>query len=208
MGYENLVSLLKAYGTTYNESEEIKSYIGKEISQDSFHNKSHELGEIIAFMENYIGKEEIERRKKQDHRPFSNVTFRELQKTIAFIERYITNEEIEKRMKKDPQTLSDKQIQALRKVMPFIDDYMEVDADKGTDGTTTWIPLHWLLFAKNVEQILPVIEGYGDEASLKARHDNYRTPFHWAFYEDRQKFIAFFKGEDINPSECPNALSN
>ena len=207
MGYKNLISLLKTQGATHSESEEINSYT-KDIPQNSSHNRYHELRETTAFMENYIGKEETKRRKNHNLQPFSNTQSSELQRIIAFIEEYINKEEIRTRLMQDPQTLSERQIQALRKVMPFIDGYMEVEADKGTDGTTTWIPLHWLLFAKNAEQILPVIEGYGDEASLMAKHDNYRTSFHWAFYKDRQKFTAFFKGEDINPSECPDAISN
>ena len=159
-------------------------------------------------MKNYIGKEETEKRKKQDIQPFSNAQPSELQRITSFMERDITEEEIKARLMQDPSTLSEGQVQALRKVMPFIDDYIEVDADKGRDGTNTWIPLHWLLFAKNVEQMLPVIEGYGDEASLRARHDNYRTPFHWAFYEDRHYFTAFFKGEDIELAKCKGALLN
>ena len=147
--------------------------------------------------------EELKKLIDQNFSTLVNIKAGILKKIISFMEEYIDKEEIKTRLMQNPQMLSESQIQALRKVMPFIDDYIEVDADKGTDETNTWIPLHWLLFAKNVEQILPIIKRYEDKASLEAKHDHYRTPFHWAFFENRQTFEAFFKGEDI----CKKALS-
>ena len=44
--------------------------------------------------------------------------------------------------------------------------------------------------------------------SVRKDLDNFRTSFHWAFFEDRQKFEFFFKGEDMNLSGCTNALSH
>ena len=154
-----------------------------------------------------FSREEFRTLIRQNFSALVNTNAGRLRRIVSFTKGYVDKEEIKARLMQDPQALSEGQVQALRKVMPFINDYIEVDADKGTDGTSTWIPLHWLLFAKNVEQILPVIEGYGSGASLMAKHDNYRTPFQWAFFEDRHYFTAFFKGENIHLSECPGALS-
>ena len=170
----------------------------------------YQVSRIMKELERSLqfSREELRILIRQNFLALVNTNAGRLRRILSFTKEYFDKEEIKVRLMQDPQILSEKQMQALRKVMPFIDNYIEVNADKGIDGITTWIPLHWLLFAKNVEQILPVIEGYGDEVSLMARHDNYRTPFHWAFYEDREKFESFFKGEDINSSKCVDTLSN
>ena len=122
----------------------------------------------------------------------------QIRRVISFMSSHRSREEIKERLIRGPQALSEETILALRQVMPLIDDHIGVDADRGTNENTTWAPLHWLLFAENIEQILPFIQNHGPYTShLKVGYDSIHIPLHWEFYEYRQHFAALFKGENI-----------
>ena len=129
----------------------------------------------------------------------------QIRRIISFMRSHRSREEIKERLIQGPQTLSEKTVLTLRQVMPLIDAHIGVDADRGTNENTTWVPLHWLLFAENIEQILPFIQNHEQYTShLKAGYDSIHIPLHWELYEYRQHISALFKGEEI----CVRVLTN
>ena len=128
----------------------------------------------------------------------------QIRSIISFMKTYRNIRDIKKRLIQGPQALSDENILALRQVMPLINDHIGVDADRGTNENTSWIPLHWLLFAGEIEQILPLLQDHAAHAQhLKVGYDSVHIPLYWEFYEHYQQFVSLFKGERI----CTKALT-
>lgn len=117
-----------------------------------------------------------------------------LKKVLSFMKDHLDTEEIKTRLLEDSQAIPTYKLQVLKQVMPFIDSYIGLSTHLSEDNSLT--PIHWLLFTKNPEQILPIAQKY--------KHSK-----HILNDFDEEQVISFFKGEVDPPStdsKCAEAF--